>query len=194
MNRNEADLIAGGLIASILLLSILAALGSFQAAGEMTTGGWLGLAGMVLAATLGIVYMLVRHRFQDETDKPTAGAREARSAETEAPPTPDESTTPDSDDEPVDTGVAESPGPVDQDVREQLLAELPEDERKIFSPIVESPGLTQVDVRDESGFSKSKVSQTVNDLEDRGLLYRERDGRTFRIYPAEDLEEQLLTS
>ncbi|MFW5895958.1 MAG: helix-turn-helix transcriptional regulator, partial [archaeon] len=31
------------------------------------------------------------------------------------------------------------------------------------------------------------VSQTVTDLEKRGLLYREKQGRTYRVYPADDL-------
>jgi uncharacterized membrane protein len=73
----------------------------------------------------------------------------------------------------------------------QLLDVLPEDERSILEPVVKSPGLTQIKVRDRSGFSRSKVSQTVTDLEERGLLYRERQGRTYRVYPAEDLDERL---
>jgi len=72
--------------------------------------------------------------------------------------------------------------------RAELLADFPADERRIIDPILASPGLTQVDVRDRSDFSKSKVSQTVTDLEDRGLIRRERDGRTYRIYPDGDLD------
>ncbi len=72
--------------------------------------------------------------------------------------------------------------------RAEILADFPADERRIIDPILASPGLTQVDVRDRSDFSKSKVSQTVTDLEDRGLIRRERDGRTYRIYPDGDLD------
>ena len=70
------------------------------------------------------------------------------------------------------------------------LTFLPEDERRIIKPILESPGLTQVELRGRSGFSKAKVSQTVSKLEDRGLIYRERQGRTYRVFPGESLKEQ----
>lgn len=70
---------------------------------------------------------------------------------------------------------------------DRVLDVLPEDERRILEPVLESPGITQIALRDRSEFSKSKVSQTVTDLEKRGLLYREQQGRTYRVYPAEDL-------
>ncbi|WP_438267490.1 helix-turn-helix transcriptional regulator [Haladaptatus halobius] len=34
--------------------------------------------------------------------------------------------------------------------------------------------MTQVELRRRSGFSKAKVSQAVSELEDRGLIYREK--------------------
>ncbi len=74
----------------------------------------------------------------------------------------------------------EADGPV---ARPALLDVLPDDERRVLEPVVESPGITQIELRDRSGFSTSKVSQTVSDLEKRGLLYRERQGRTYRVYP-----------
>jgi uncharacterized membrane protein len=72
-----------------------------------------------------------------------------------------------------------------------VLDLLPEDERRILEPVLASAGLTQIELRDRSDFSKAKVSQTVTDLEKRGLLYREQQGRTYRIYPDESLETQL---
>lgn len=66
---------------------------------------------------------------------------------------------------------------------------LPEDEQRVVEPILESPGLTQVELRGRSDFSKAKVSQTVSKLEDRGLIYREKEGRTYRVYPGEILKE-----
>jgi uncharacterized membrane protein len=66
---------------------------------------------------------------------------------------------------------------------------LPEDERRIIEPILQSPGLTQVELRGRSDFSKAKVSQTVTELEDRGLVYREKQGRTYRVYPGEPIKE-----
>jgi len=70
----------------------------------------------------------------------------------------------------------------------RVLDLLPDDERRILEPVLDSPGLTQIELRDRSDFSKSKVSQTVTALEKRGLLYREPRGRTYRIYPSDDLD------
>ena len=69
--------------------------------------------------------------------------------------------------------------------RPSALTFLPEDEQRIIAPILDSPGLTQVELRGRSDFSKAKVSQTVSELEDRGLIYREKQGRTYRVYPGE---------
>jgi predicted transcriptional regulator len=74
--------------------------------------------------------------------------------------------------------------------RTSALTFLPEDERRVIEPILESPGLTQVELRGRSEYSKAKVSQTVSELEDRGLIYREKQGRTYRVYPGELLKEQ----
>ena len=74
--------------------------------------------------------------------------------------------------------------------RTSPLTFLPEDERRVVEPILESPGLTQVELRGRSDFSKAKVSQTVSELEDRGLIYREKQGRMYRVYPGELLKEQ----
>jgi uncharacterized membrane protein len=70
-----------------------------------------------------------------------------------------------------------------------VLDLLPDDERRVLEPVLSSPGLTQIELRDRSDFSKSKVSQTVTALEKRGLLYREPQGRTYRIYPSNELQE-----
>lgn len=76
--------------------------------------------------------------------------------------------------------------------RDRVLDLLPEDERRILEPVLSSPGITQIELRDRSNFSKSKVSQTVSALEKRGLLYRERQGRTYRIYPSDELGEHQM--
>lgn len=91
------------------------------------------------------------------------------------------------------TGSGEEASTADrseQSVR-QILELLPDDERRILEPVVESPGLTQIALRDRSDFSKSKVSQTVSELEKRGLLYREKQGRTYRVYPDDNLADRL---
>ena len=72
----------------------------------------------------------------------------------------------------------------------RVLDLLPDDERRVLEPVLDSPGITQIELRDRSDFSKSKVSQTVSSLEERGLLYRERQGRTYRVYPSDDLRQQ----
>lgn len=81
----------------------------------------------------------------------------------------------------VSASTRERPSPV---------AYLPEDEQRVVEPILESPGLTQVELRGRSDFSKAKVSQTVSKLEDRGLIYREKQGRTYRVYPGELLTDR----
>lgn len=60
---------------------------------------------------------------------------------------------------------------------------LPRDERTILEPILEHPGITQVEVVARSGYSDAKVSQTLKAIRERGLVYREPQGRTFRLYP-----------
>lgn len=86
-----------------------------------------------------------------------------------------------------------SPGKVPADVelstgpRPGVLDVLPATERRLLAPVIDSPGLTQIELRDRSEFSKSTVSQVVTDLEKRGLLYRERQGRTYRVYPDESI-------
>ena len=66
---------------------------------------------------------------------------------------------------------------------------LPEDERRILEPILETPGITQVEVVSRSDFSDAKVSQTLKALRERGLIYREPQGRTYRLYPGTVLSE-----
>lgn len=60
---------------------------------------------------------------------------------------------------------------------------LPEDERNLLEPIIKTPGITQVEVVDRSDYSDAKVSQTLKSLRERGLVYREPQGRTYRLYP-----------
>lgn len=66
---------------------------------------------------------------------------------------------------------------------------LPEDERRILEPILDTPGITQLEVVARSDFSDAKVSQTLKALRERGLVYREPQGRTYRLYPETVLGE-----
>lgn len=71
---------------------------------------------------------------------------------------------------------------------------LPEDERRILGPILDAPGVTQVEVVDRSDFSDAKVSQTLKSLRERGLVYRESQGWTYRLYPGTVLVEPTSES
>lgn len=76
------------------------------------------------------------------------------------------------------------------DAEPQLdLGILPKDERRILHPVIDRPGVTQVEVVARSDFSDAKVSQTLKALRERGLVYRERQGRTYRLYPGTVLED-----
>lgn len=167
---------------------------------------WVLLGTIVVVALIGGAYLVVRPELHASTGGTRSGTVES-SAGTDstagmeaappsnagsdgAPPSDARSdAAPPSD---AESNAAPPSGarsdPVDVQSRPRVLDLLPEDERRILEPVLESPGITQIELRDRSGFSKSKVSQTASALEKRGLLYRERQGRTYRIYPSEDLE------
>lgn len=67
---------------------------------------------------------------------------------------------------------------------------LPADERAVLEPVIDVPGITQVELVARSDYSDAKVSQTLKALRERGLLYREPQGRTYRLYPGTLLEER----
>lgn len=175
---------------------------------------WYLLGTLVLAGVLGGSYLLLRSavEFDDDLAAPPAapadelqGGKEAtvQSASSTAEPTAtdaggegatstgasgSESTTTDAGEkETTATDVASEEESATGRNRPDILDVLPDDERRVLEPVVESPGLTQIALRDRSGFSKSKVSQTASELEKRGLIYREKQGRTYRIYPSDDL-------
>lgn len=176
MNRRTADTLVGTVIAGVVLLGIYGAWQSAQHARMMGgmmngTGGMIGFfpvlyvfGTLTVIALIGGVYLLARDSITESSEKP------------------DDTVERSNGEKPAKTGTesAEStPG---------LLDALPEDERRILEPVVSSPGITQIELRNRSEFSKAKVSQTVSGLEQRGLLYRERQGRTYRIYPDDRLK------
>ncbi len=218
MKRRQADLGAGLLIGAVLVVGLLFTWDAYaqQQALDGQTGGMMGGDGMmgsmmytgpdplwyllgtlVLAGVLGGSYLLLRSAVQFDDDPaatPAAPAAEPEStgpatdrtsaATSESTPTDTESTA----SKPTDTDSAESTPTGGS--RPEILDVLPDDERRVLEPVLESPGLTQIALRDRSGFSKSKVSQTASELEKRGLIYREKQGRTYRIYPSEDLQDR----
>ncbi|WP_181685002.1 helix-turn-helix transcriptional regulator [Halorhabdus salina] len=197
MNRRRADAAAGLIIGAILLGGaglVRQAFGQRSSAdGQM--GGmmdsmhgpdplWVGVSTLLLVAVLVGVYLLVRPELTTDTEStPWASRGDDRDqGDNEAV-----NTTPSTDGNTESRETAGSTNP-EANPTERVLDLLPDDERRVLEPVIESPGITQIELRDRSAFSKSKVSQTVSDLEERGLLYRERQGRTYRIYPSEDLD------
>ena len=145
------------------------------------------LFGTLIAVSVVLgVYVVSREQLADVLSTPhTAGEasrhRSERDESVSQPDQPSESAVEQSPHESVSTS-SDGAGP-------SAPAFFPDDERRIIEPILESPGLTQVELRGRSDFSKAKVSQTVSKLEDRGLIYREKQGRTYRVYPGELLKE-----
>lgn len=189
MNRRAVDVVVGIILVSIVLVGVLTAVqfatmdGSPMGDGR---GAFMPLVGpvigsLVMAGILGAAYVVVRsHVFE------TGTASERSPEEPDATHESSDAGTGPAEDANRDASETETAG-----VDPQVLSVLPDDERKILAPVLETPGLTQIALRDRSGFSKSKVSQTITDLEERGLLYRERQGRTYRVYPADDIRDRV---
>jgi len=209
VNARQADYVALALVGAVFVLGLALTWQSYQqwlALGEM--GGHMGdgaaamhgthplwyLLGTVVAVALvGGGYLAIRDQFvTDDSSRQldadaTPPADDATSENTTGDAT-GESTTGDAATVTTGEDATATDGQHDRPSR-PLLDVLPEDERRILQPVVDSPGLTQIELRDRADFSKSKVSQTVSDLEKRGLLYREPQGRTYRVYPSDEIEK-----
>ncbi|AUX10729.1 MarR family transcriptional regulator [Halalkaliarchaeum desulfuricum] len=209
MNRTTADAAAAALIGAVLLVGVWTAWQAYRASRTIDDAMghhmdasvgllhgvhpvWYLLGSVLVASVIGGVYVFVRGEVFDsepafdsgestlDAGSPETNDGAAPGPEPDAPGGTTSNTTGD---------TTSNPTPVQR----RPLDYLPEDERRILEPVVESPGLTQIEIRDRSDFSKSKVSQTVTDLEKRGLLYRERQGRTYRVYPADELADSRRT-
>jgi DNA-binding transcriptional ArsR family regulator len=189
MNRRRADAAVAVLVAAVLLgggsLSWQASrrrrtvdqgMGSMMDGSMQTMYGpdpfWYAFGTLLVAVAVGGVYLLVR----EGGDATTAGAGSAGAGVVDPPES--------------EGTVEPEPASPETRPRERVLDLLPDDERRVLEPVLDSPGITQIELRDRSEFSKSKVSQTVSGLKERGLLYRERQGRTYRVYPSDDLDSQ----
>ncbi|WP_311170379.1 helix-turn-helix transcriptional regulator [Halobellus ordinarius] len=202
MNRHRADVVAAALVGLVLLIGSVLSWQAFRqrraldaSMGSMMDGSmtsmhgpnplWYVLGTLVLAAVVAGLYLAIRSGIPTEDDSARGESSSAASAGGESPAaTPEPSP---GEQEPPESGTAAINPEAQPQAR--VLDLLPDDERRILEPVLSSPGITQIELRDRSGFSKSKVSQTVSGLESRGLLYRERQGRTYRIYPSEDLQD-----
>ena len=193
MNRRRADLSVGLLVVVVLVVGgaltvqayqqqrALGAMGTMMGGSMATVHGtnplWYALGTLLVAAIVGVLYLTVRDSLGVSTETDQFSKAPAGSMERE----PDSRT--------ADEASKQAQNPEEQP-RERVLDLLPEDERRILGPVLTSPGITQIELRDRSDFSKSKVSQTVSELEKRGLLYREQQGRTYRIYPSDSLSQE----
>ncbi|ELZ28988.1 hypothetical protein C474_13839 [Halogeometricum pallidum JCM 14848] len=194
MNRRRADTVAGALVAAVLIVGGVLTWQAYQQQQAFEQmGSMMGtsmgavhgtnpllyvLGTLLLSAVVGGGYLVVRDEFTttevtDRSQTEMANPTEPESIESQ-------------------DGSVQSEGKANPESQPQarVLDLLPDDERRILEPVLSSPGITQIELRDRSNFSKSKVSQTVSALEKRGLLYRERQGRTYRIYPSDDLQQK----
>lgn len=194
MKRKYADTVAVLLVAFVLIAGGIATMQAYQQWVSLSDMGghmggaattmhgthpvWFALGTLLTAAVVSAVYLSVRERLVSSPD--STGLSNTDHSDPEGStqsPTEAQST--------ASTSVTG----MDSASSQQVLDLLPDDERRILRPVLDSPGLTQIELRDRSEFSKSKVSQTVSELEKRGLLYREPQGRTYRVYPDDDLLE-----
>ena len=129
-----------------------------------------GIVPSILALT-GIVLVVIPIMFQIQADRQQQGKNTAQ----------------------TDTGdqdeiiEAETNGSCEKiAVAEKLLDE---DEKKIFRIVVENEGITQDSLHFRTGFSHSKISMIIKKLEEKDLIYRERFGKTYRIYVSDWIKE-----
>jgi len=192
MNRRRADVVVGLLVAAVLVVGgalswqayqqqrafdqMGSMMGTSMGAVHGTNPVWYALGTLLVAALVGGLYLVVRDELAVATASDHAPSASPRAADGDI----DSSSAED-----ARTGASNP----EEQPRARVLDLLPDDERRILEPVLSSPGITQIELRDRSDFSKSKVSQTVSALEKRGLLYRERQGRTYRIYPSDDLRQ-----
>jgi len=198
MNRRRADIVVAGIVSVVVLggsaLSWQAyqqqreldqTMGSMMGGSTGTMHGtdplWYVFGTLVAAAVIGGGYLVFRSELSETSRQESAEGHDTDVSKSE----------PSARSESGDTASSASDSITPEaQPRARVLDLLPKDERRILEPVLSSPGITQIELRDRSDFSKSKVSQTVSALEQRGLLYRERQGRTYRIYPSDDLSDQ----
>jgi len=89
---------------------------------------------------------------------------------------------------PEETAPKEEASPLEKNI--QLLKKaLTEDESLIVDMIKENDGITQDSLRFKTGFSKSKVSYLITELEKKDIIYRQELGRTYKLFIADWLKK-----
>ena len=81
------------------------------------------------------------------------------------------------------------PGSVTSHNIEILKKALSDDESGLIDLIRGSEGVTQDSIRFKTGFSKSKVSALLSELEKKDIILRERLGRTYKIFISDWLKK-----
>jgi uncharacterized membrane protein len=202
MNRRRVDAFVAALVAVVLLGGGALSWQAYQQrrAVDQTMGSMMGpsmgsmhgpdplwyvFGTLTVALVVGGGYLLAREGGFSSGERGRVGSADGG---TERPAPVESSTDPPVEQPDQQSSATESETP-EANPQERVLDLLPDDERRVLEPVLDSPGITQIELRDRSDFSKSKVSQTVSDLEERGLLYRERQGRTYRVFPSDDLQE-----
>jgi hypothetical protein len=70
-----------------------------------------------------------------------------------------------------------------------LKKALNHDEGLLIDNVVESEGVTQDSIRFKTGFSKSKVSALLSEMERKDIIIREKLGRTYKIFISDWLKK-----
>lgn len=197
MNRRRADAVVGLLVAAVVVIGGVLSWQAYQQQqafeqmGSMmgmsmgaihgTNPLWYVLGTILVSVVLGGGYLMIR---DDVTSTEAVDQQRSDVSDQIGQRGPESKSEPS-----INTAQSNDVINPETQPRARVLDLLPDDERRILEPVLSSPGITQIELRDRSDFSKSKVSQTVSALEKRGLLYRERQGRTYRIYPSDDLKQ-----
>ncbi len=77
-----------------------------------------------------------------------------------------------------------------QDLVDVIEKVLDKDESLIINIIKEHEGVTQDSLRFKTGFSKAKISLILKELENKGIIYRERFGKTYKLYIGDWLKKK----
>jgi len=90
--------------------------------------------------------------------------------------------------QPGSTAYKEEVSPLEKNI--QLLKKaLTVDESLIIDMIKENDGITQDSLRFKTGFSKSKVSYLVTELEKKDIIHRQELGRTYKLFISDWLKK-----
>ena len=176
-------LVAGFLLALVLVLGALAVLmGPMMGMGGMMGSGTQGGAGIwswgVAAILLGLAasaVVLVMRRYLPARE----GAPPARVQASLAPAVPPPARAPAAG---AQAMQAPDPDAAANALEVMALRLLDRDERLLFIEVRDKGGAAlQKDLGHRDGFSRSKVTRTLDRLEAKGLIARERNGMTNRV-------------